>query len=1020
MARIKAILNAFTGGEISPEVWGRTDAEKFPTMVEEMRNAFPDPRGGARRRDGLHYVLPTKFTDRNSRLIPFVFSREQSYIMELGDAYVRFFRDNGYVEDIGNIIAYLGDGTSTSFIYPYPSVDTADIRVYDENGDLVPDTEYTVTVVDTNLNYAPPFIDARWNLDFNSTGQPWTLATSNVTSPAGFETQLGIGDLAVPVGGAFEIAVDCVSFSYTNSSQVVSSSSDYPLIDNSDYAEITTLISSDDIIGKTITVSYDFTLEDASGSHSSNFYWQVRHNGTVIAEGTELAVGSPGVRVQSSLQYTQDVYFGDTFSIHVRATYGNTSSAPQVSGATQASELTLIYKINESAKLQSDFVPFGDGVKWKSFDPAVGTITLYDSDATNYAAAPMKWLYRAQDGLQIELTNPSFKVKTPGYFIEFNTAPTKGSIRAIADAASTPDGIIQTMNTYEAGDDDDLNASHIFTNKIIRSRIDDPSSLAVGDVYEIQAPFFEDELEELYYAQANDVMIFASDTQKPWRLTRYGPYDWRWDQPVFLGAPWEGEYAYVVGDGSKTVFSYDFDSIVDADIAVYFNNDLQDSGYTIDHDEKTVTFSPAPPDGMRIIIQGVNTYNPLDGYPRTVTFFQERLYFGGTRGLPQTLWGSRAADFYYFAVPQDPEPIAPDDAVEYTIAAYTHEAIEWLSSERVLIIGTSATEHRLAPDQYISTDRLPTVSRMSAYGGSHKMPVYMGNMTVFIQNAGNQVRTFEQATNTVIEKWNSIELDWMASHLTSSKVKEPGYALNPYSLLFMVTGDGDFLTMNYEPGMGENGEYGWAKHNTDGKFKSCASIPEDTIDQIWAIVERDGKRYVEYFDSEVFTDSTLTYPPDDGNPYPPLQLVGGLDHLEGKEVTIVADGSTHPDLIVQNGQVELNEEYQNIEIGLKYIPRIKLQKYSLANEAGHLQGDKGRWVEVWLRIVNSAYPLVDGIRAAERNPVTPMNETEPLITGDVKVYHLGYDRNKQLVIEQDLPLPMHITAVYGVMEVNQG
>jgi hypothetical protein len=134
----------------------------------------------------------------------------------------------------------------------------------------------------------------------------------------------------------------------------------------------------------------------------------------------------------------------------------------------------------------------------------------------------------------------------------------------------------------------------------------------------------------------------------------------------------------------------------------------------------------------------------------------------------------------------------------------------------------------------------------------------------------------------------------------------------------------------------------------------------------------------------------------------------------------VADGSTHPDLIVTNGQVELNDTYQKIEIGLKYIPEIKLQRMASGSEPGNLQGMLGRWVEVWLRIVDSAYPLIDGVRAAERHPDTQMNVPEPVVTGDVKAYHVGFDRNKQLTITQDLPLPMHITAVYGVVEVNGG
>jgi len=313
---------------------------------------------------------------------------------------------------------------------------------------------------------------------------------------------------------------------------------------------------------------------------------------------------------------------------------------------------------------------------------------------------------------------------------------------------------------------------------------------------------------------------------------------------------------------------------------------------------------------------------------------------------------------------------------------------------------------------------------MSAYGGAHGMPAFMGNLTVFIQTAGNQVRTFEQSSQSVIEKWDSLELDWMSKHLTAPKVKELAYALNPYSVLLMVTLDGDMLSMTYEPNMGEAAEIGWARQVTDGNFKSVTVIPEDYKDQVWCTVEREVNgqklKYVEYFNEHIFTDSSLEYPDKDFPGDPPIQSVGGLDHLEGKTVTCKVDGATHPDLVVVNGRVELNDFYSHIDIGLKYTPRIKLQRFAMAGEQANMQGQQGRWAEVWLRLVDSAYPLVDGVRAAERKPSTPMNSVEPTVTADVKVYHLGFDREKQLVVEQDLPVPMHVTAVFGVMEVHQG
>jgi len=225
--------------------------------------------------------------------------------------------------------------------------------------------------------------------------------------------------------------------------------------------------------------------------------------------------------------------------------------------------------------------------------------------------------------------------------------------------------------------------------------------------------------------------------------------------------------------------------------------------FPVDEDGATIVTTKTPAIGTVVTISHIaTTYNPLHGYPRCVVFFQERLWFGGTLALPQTLWGSRAADLYSFYVPDtaNNQQLVPDDAVEYTLAAYTHEAIEWLSSERVLIIGTSSTEHRLAPDEYIATDRLPRVSKMTDYGGGHQMPMYMGGLTCFVQQSGRQLRSFEQRSNMVVEEYESIELTWMANHMVKElAIREPYYALVPNNIAVMVREDGQLMTAMYDP-----------------------------------------------------------------------------------------------------------------------------------------------------------------------------------------------------------------------------
>lgn len=102
MAKASPALNAFNAGEWSPLLDGRQDLSKYPIALKRMRNFFPKIQGPAMRRPGTRYVETVKDSSKAVRLLPFEFSVEQAYIIEAGEGYFRFYRDNGRIEDAGN------------------------------------------------------------------------------------------------------------------------------------------------------------------------------------------------------------------------------------------------------------------------------------------------------------------------------------------------------------------------------------------------------------------------------------------------------------------------------------------------------------------------------------------------------------------------------------------------------------------------------------------------------------------------------------------------------------------------------------------------------------------------------------------------------------------------------------------------------------------------------------------------------------------------------------------------------
>ncbi len=117
--RLKPITSNFTAGEWSPRLHGRSELAKYWNAVETLENFIILPQGGITRRPGFHFAKAAWDPTRKCRLIPFVFSTEQAYIIEAGDQYFRFYMNHGQIQSIPSAIKFLchfnGSDGSTTF-----------------------------------------------------------------------------------------------------------------------------------------------------------------------------------------------------------------------------------------------------------------------------------------------------------------------------------------------------------------------------------------------------------------------------------------------------------------------------------------------------------------------------------------------------------------------------------------------------------------------------------------------------------------------------------------------------------------------------------------------------------------------------------------------------------------------------------------------------------------------------------------------------------------------------------------
>jgi len=91
----------FTAGEFSPLLEGRVELAKYKDAVSKLENFYTFPHGPVDKRPGTRFISTVKTESAKTRLIPFIFSTIQAYVLEFGNNYIRFYKDEGQITSGG-------------------------------------------------------------------------------------------------------------------------------------------------------------------------------------------------------------------------------------------------------------------------------------------------------------------------------------------------------------------------------------------------------------------------------------------------------------------------------------------------------------------------------------------------------------------------------------------------------------------------------------------------------------------------------------------------------------------------------------------------------------------------------------------------------------------------------------------------------------------------------------------------------------------------------------------------------
>lgn len=1014
-------VNNLNSGELSPLLNAREDLAKFQSGLSIMENAIPVPQGGAEKRPGTKYIAEVKDSAAKTRLLPFEFSTTQSYIIEAGNQYFRFFTDGSPVfttlgtEDlsgIGGIVAHwlLNDNLATT-------------AVLDDDGGthdgIAEDNTDTYSTADEsgaankafNLNGTDEFVTITDHDDF-SFGDGSTDSAFSIAAWVNFDSSGGSTQNIISKGetAQFEWRIQALN--------------DDLLLFLADVAN-----------GGSIGVKTDMALTD--GWH----FVVATYNGDGSRDGIALYVD--WVK-QTTVDTGAGVYVAmDNLAANVLIGAEQAGASGHWKGglnniAIFSKELTAV----EIASLTG------------------GESTTPAEIITPYLTADLFNLKYEQSADILYITHPDYETRkllrlgnsiwSLGAAV-YQSGPfrVQNSETNFKIAASATTGPVTLMATGHAPFIVSSTLGHI------PSGASSTDKSNTGALFRLVHP-----LGDLSFADTLEDDIDASSTEGvSWMAcgTLYKGARWTW----VTGGTWLGTVAvqrnYTIGAafadaGWETVLP--FDGVVtarnvstsgsedggDADYRVAFLDDTSgtvEAYFTTNQTEVVgiveITSVTSTTEAIGTVVKTLastdatykwseGSWSNYRGWPATASFFEDRLMFGGNIAQPDTIWGSRNR-FY-----DDMTAGADDsDAVIFTLSSRQVNVIEWMVGKDKLLIGTSGAEWTIAggTDEPLSPSNV-IAKQHSTYGSANLQANLANESVLFFQRGAEKMR--ELAYNWELDTYIAPDMTILANTVTNTGITDTAFQRTPNSILWTTRTDGEMPIFSYE--RAENitawsrmiTQTNLAGTLTDSDIESVAVINGSPEDEVWVIVERivdaNTVRYIEQFQPRDFGDSTDAIFVDSCVTYDSTasSAMTGLDHLNGQTVYVLADGVEFDTEVVAGGAITLSlnnvaTTASTVQMGLVY--EVQLRTMPLSWIGGPtIQGKQKKISEV----ISRWYKSGDFSIGRDIDNLQPYAITNQTTSIDRKTFSTGWDREGFVFVYQKSPEPLTLLSI--MMEFN--
>ena len=877
---------SFLGGLVSQKLDERVDMDKFGKWFKVADNMRFFSTGAMQNRTGFVKVANTKnnLPNDNIRLLSFVFNNREAFLLELGQGYMRVFKDGAPILDTNGSIKVW----NTSITFPADE----DLK-YAQSGDII-----FLTIPSKGI-----FEIKRKNTE----GTDWEVTGFDTTIyPLGDENKNKQQRLTMTTSAGSENAWRAIAtdaFKFTDGSLALYTNVSYGVYAGTTYANsLKIFLNKEDVVSSLNRLI-------ASSAKTS---FSVSGNNCIIDQKVESPAQPIELKITKlgNMQYARQsaaeakwnpVPFAVAFSETARSAYPFLKEKYELSNedlaqiAASTSDTTGVNLMIEAAnkisdKIYNDCVAAGSNDKWRfsgvKFRSGTYTLNWYSSD-TRLCVYKDPGGFSTVDIFKLDYT-VSYRLPTTyssGALYPFFTSSTTAQFDVTSD--------FDFFNNKQVGD--------VFS---IRKRIDaqvKSSANAGNNTYDagycgpswrlVTSGNWAGTLTLQYFAEADGEWksfrtVSSSNQDQPTNDNSAGKID-GYDVVQFRIV------TAVTGSGA---LHFDFNTDGN-EVNVYFRIDKIESArkatcVAIKNSCFSGTYST--------YLWTLAAFSSSAGWPESVGFYQNRLFFG----KDYNLYGSKTNDFWDF---YEPIAVNDDDPINMSLLSYKVNEIVNMVTLKSFFVFTAGGEFGIGSSGAL-TQKDKFLKQYSAHGSAKPLPIVAGNMIMFVDTSEHTVRAFQYSfeTDTYEAQDISVLLDEI---IKGEKIISTAYSSNEKECYFL-TEKGEIFVLKFFP---EQNILAWSKwKHAKYHIKNICIMPRGSEEDLYITVNTENGMQIERLTNNFYADSVNVYNNDSeveeiNVPFP-----------VGSEVVVNDTINKYNAIVNENNKIKLARPAKKLYVGLAY------------------------------------------------------------------------------------------------------